>query len=196
LIEMGEHDTRAERSAAMGRAAEFLPRNPEFPDRRHVVAIALSMLWLVGVAAHGGQETPSTAESSVWSYVVMVDESHSAGPALQFAFHKIVAEGIGGNAAAQVLKRLGEYVDSEVAQRGRATLSIGLIVDTVGAAKAARWSPEEMARLVIATHRKFVPERPQDWPTLQRAVERVRHGSRADEIIATDDTLREVTPPR
>jgi hypothetical protein len=196
LIEMGEQDTSAERSAAMGYAAEFRPRNPEFPDRGHVVAALLSMLWLVGVAAHGGEGTPSTAESLAWSHVVMVDESHSAGPALQFAFHKIVATGIGGNAAAQVLKRLGEYVDSEVAQRGRATLSIGLIVDTVGAAKAARWSPEESARLVIATHRKFAPERPQEWPTLQRVVERVRQGSRADEIFATDDTLREVTPPR
>jgi hypothetical protein len=176
-----------------GRASQFRLGKSESPDRYHVVAIALSLLGLGGVSAHGGEAAPGRPESSPWSQVVMVDEKHSAGPVLQFAFHKIVAAGIGGNAAAQVLKRLGEYVDSEVAQRGRATLSIGLIVDTVGAAKAARWSPEETARLVIATHRKFVPERPQEWPTLQRVVERVRQGGRADEIFATDDTLREVT---
>jgi len=159
------------------------------------VALVVSMLGLVGLTAQAGEvASPSPADAPAWSYVVTVDETHPAGPVLQVAFHKIVATGIGGNAAAQVLKRLGEYVDAEVGQRRRATLSIGLIVDGVGAAKAARWSPEETARLVIALHRKFEPERPQEWPRLQRVVERVRQGSRADEILAPGDTLRETKP--
>jgi hypothetical protein len=75
-------------------------------------------------------------------------------------------------------------------------LSIGLIVDAAGAAKAGKWSADEMARLVIALHRAFDGERPQEWPRLQKVVERVRKGSRADEILATGDTLREVSRPR
>jgi hypothetical protein len=164
-------------------------------DRRVLVALALSVLGLAGRTAQAGEVAgPSPADAPAWSYIVTVDERHAAGPALQIAFHKIVATGIGGNAAAQVLKRLGDYVDAEVGQRRRASLSIGLIVDGVGAAKAARWSPEETARLVIALHRKFEPERPQEWPRLQRVVERVRQGSRADEILAPGDTLRENKP--
>jgi hypothetical protein len=164
-------------------------------DRSLLVALALSVLALAGRTAEALQVAgPSPADIPAWSYVVTVDGSHAAGPALQIAFHKIVATGIGGNAAAQVLKRLGDYVDAEVGQRRRANLSIGLIVDGVGAAKAAKWSPEETGRLVIALHRKFDPERPQEWSRLQRVVERVRQGSRADEILAPGDTLRENKP--
>jgi hypothetical protein len=168
----------------------------ELSGRRALVAIGFSALGLVGLAAPSGAEaTASPSDTQAWTQVVTVDESHAAGPALQVAFYKIVATGIGGNAAAQVLKRLGEYVDSEVARRGRATLSIGLIVDTVGAAKAARWSADGTARLVIATHRKFESEGPQEWPRLREVVERVRQGSPADEILAADDTLREIHRP-
>jgi hypothetical protein len=164
-------------------------------DRRVLVALALSVLGLAGRTAQAGEVAgPSPADAPAWSYIVTVDERHAAGPALQVAFHKIVATGIGGNAAAQVLKRLGDYVEAEVGQRRRASLSIGLIVDGVGAAKAAKWSPEETARLVIALHRKFDPERPLEWPRLQRVVERVSQGSRPEEILAPGDTLRENKP--
>jgi hypothetical protein len=176
--------------------AESHLRRSEFPDRGVLVAIGLSALGLVGLAAQAGAEsTASPSETQAWSHVAIVDASHAAGPVLQVAFHKVVATGIGGNAAAQVLKRLGEYVDSEVAQRGRAALSIGLIVDAAAAAKAGKWSADEMARLVIALHRTFDAERPQDWPRLQKVVERVRQGSRADEILAAGDTLREINKP-
>jgi hypothetical protein len=132
-------------------------------------------------------------ESSSWSHVVTVDGSHSSGPVLQAAFHRVAATGIGGNATAQVLKHLGDYVDSEIAQRGKAGLSIGLMADGASAAKAANWPPEDMARLVVALHRSFDPAQPQEWPKLQKLVERIRQGSAPSDVLGEGDTLREAT---
>lgn len=165
-----------------------MARFPAQAGARIIVAIALS-----GLGAAGAAAPPNPAGASDWSRVVVVDGSHAAGPVLQVAFHRVAATGIGGNATAQVLKRLGEYVESEVAQRGKAALSIGLVVDGASAAKAGKWPPEDMARLVVALHRKFDPAQPQEWPKLQKVVDRVREGTPPDEILGTGDTLREPT---
>ncbi|HET6898510.1 MAG TPA: hypothetical protein VFK70_09190 [Vicinamibacteria bacterium] len=150
----------------------------------------LSVLALAAGAALPAQAA-APAPASSWSHVVVVDGSHAAGPVLQAAFHRVAATGIGGNATAQVLKRLGDYVESEVGQRGKAGLSIGLMVDATTAAKAAKWPAEDIARLVVALHRKFDPAQPQEWPKLEKVVERVRQGSPPDEILGTGDVLRE-----
>ena len=154
------------------------------------VPIALAALG-IGVAAAAAFAAPPSAAGSDWSHVVVVDSGHSAGPVLQAAFHRVAATGIGGTATAQVLKRLGEYVESEVAQKGKAGLSIGLMADATTAAKAGKWPPEDMARLVVALHRKFDPAQPQEWPKLQKVVDRIRQGSPPEEILGTGDTLRE-----
>lgn len=193
---MRERDTSAQRPSAIRSVAEFRLRGSDFTDRRLVVAIGLSVLALAGVATSRGEAAPVPSQTPAWSHVVIVDESHAAGPVLQAAFHRVAATGIGGNATAQILKRLGEYIDSEVAQRGKAGLSIGLIVDAAAASKAAKWPPEDTARLVIALHRKFDQAQPQEWPRLQRVVERVRQGSPPDEILGTGDVLKETAPPR
>jgi hypothetical protein len=148
----------------------------------------------VSIRVEGASANP--AGSSSWSHVVVVDGSHSSGPVLQAVFHRVAATGIGGNATAQVLKRLGDYVESEVGQKGKAGLSIGLMVDGTTAAQAAKWPAEDMARLVIALHRKFDPAQPEEWPKLQKVVDRIRQGSAPDEILGTGDTLREAAPTR
>ena len=177
-------------------ASEFHPRRREFPERSLLVSMGVSVFMFAGVAAQGGEAAPGLAPTTTWSHVVVVDSSHAAGPVLQAAFHRVAATGIGGNATAQVLKRLGEYVDSEVAERGKAELSISLMVDATTASKAAKWAPEDMARLVIAFHRKLDPERPQESPELEKIVERIRQGSPADEILGTGDRLKETAASR
>ena len=163
----------------------------EFPERGLVLTL-LALLALAPAASGGVEAAPAgPAASSSWAHVVVVDGTHSAGPVLQAAFHRVAATGIGGNATAQVLKRLGEYVDAEVAQRGKAGLSIGLMVDATTAAKAGKWPPDDMARLVVALHRKFDPAQPEEWPKLQKIVDRIRQGSPPDEILGAGDTLRE-----
>lgn len=193
---MTEGDTSVPRPSALREAAELRPGRREFPERGLVV-IGLALIGL-GAAASRGVEgaPPNPSGSSSWSHVVVVDGTHSSGPVLQAAFHRVAATGIGGNATAQILRRLGDYVESEVAQKGKAGLSIGLMVDATTAAKAAKWPAEDMARLVIALHRKFDPAQPQEWPRLQKVVDRIRQGSPPDEILGTGDTLRETTPPR
>jgi hypothetical protein len=161
-------------------------------DLRLVVAIGLSVLGLAGAAAQAGEAAPAQAQTPAW-VLVSVDGTHSAGPVLQAAFHRVAATGIGGNATAQVLKRLGDYVESEVAQKGKAGLSIGLMVDATTAAKAGKWPPDDMARLVVALHRKFDPAQPQEWPKLQKVMDRIRQGSPPNEILGDGDTLREPT---
>jgi hypothetical protein len=168
---------------------EFRPRFGDFTERRVVIAAGLSLIALAAGATLSAAPAPAGASS--WSHVVVVDASHAPGPVLQAAFHRVAGTGIGGNATAQVLKRLGEYVDTEVDQRGKAALSIGLMVDATTAAKAAKWPAEDMARLVVALHRKFDPAQPSEWPKLEKIVDRVRQGSPPDEILGTGDTLRE-----
>ena len=136
------------------------------------------------------------AGSSSWSHVVVVDGSHSAGPVLQAAFHRVAATGIGGNATAQVLKRLGDYIESEVGQKGKAGLSIGSWSTGRRRPRPRSGRRRTTARLVIALHRKFDPAQPQEWPKLQKVVERIRQGSAPDEILGTGDTLREAAPTR
>jgi hypothetical protein len=176
-------------------AAEFRPSRREFPERGFLL-VALAVIGLGAATPRGASGAPLMPVASNWSHVVVVDGSHSSGPVLQAAFHRVAATGIGGNATAQVLKRLGEYIESEVAQRGKAGLSIELIVDAASASKAGRWPAEETARLVIALHRKFDQAQPQEWPKLQQVVERIRQGSAPDEILGTGDTLREAAPTR
>jgi hypothetical protein len=183
MIQMTEGDRSVPRPSAIRAAAQLRPRTCRFAEWTLAVLLGLPL-------------TGIPAETQAWSHVVVVDEGHSKGPVLQAAFHRVAATGIGGNATAQVLKRLGEYIDSEVAARGRAGLSIGLAADAVTAAKAARWPPEDMARLVVALHRKFDPAQPLGWPPLHRVVERIRQGSRPDEILGTGDTLKETAPSR
>jgi hypothetical protein len=168
---------------------EFRPRRGESTDRRSALAAGLSLIALAASATLSA--APAPAAGSSWSHVVIVDAGHSPGPVLQAAFHRVAATGIGGNATAQVLKRLGDYIETEVDQRGKAALSIGLMVDATTAAKAAKWPAEDMARLVVALHRKFDPAQPLEWPKLQKVVERIGQGSPPDEILGTGDTLRE-----
>ena len=164
---------------------------------RLAVVVGLSLLGLGPYDVPGVEAAPpARADAPTWSHVVVVDEGHSKGPVLQAAFHRVAGTGIGGNATAQVLKHLGEYIDSEVAARGRAGLSIGLIVDAATAAKAAKWAPEDMARLVVALHRKFDPAQPQGWPPLQRVIDRIRQGSPPDEFLGAGDVLKETALTR
>ena len=86
LIEMSEQDTSA---AAMARCQNSARGTQGFTGSAPVATIAFAVLGLAGVAAHGGEA--SRPESPAWSYVVMVDETHSAGPVLQVALYKIVA---------------------------------------------------------------------------------------------------------
>jgi hypothetical protein len=176
-------DTSLPRPSAIRQAAHFRPRGGQFPEWSLAVLLGLFLMGMGGFDAHRVDGAPpSRADASTWSHVVVVA-----------AFHRVAATGIGGNATAQVLKRLGDYVESEVGQKGKAGLSIGLMVDATTAAKAAKWPAEDMARLVVALHRKFDPAQPEEWPKLQKVVERVRQGSPPEEILGTGDTLREPT---
>jgi len=186
---MRQQHTSASGRATVHHGPEFRPRCEDFAERRVLIAAGLFLVALARAAALSAAPAPAGASS--WSHVVVVDASHAPGPVLQAAFHRVAATGIGGNATAQVLKRLGDYVETEVDQRGKAALSIGLMVDATTAAKAAKWPAEDMARLVVALHRKFDAAQPQEWSKLEKIVDRVRQGSPPDEILGTGDSLRE-----
>jgi len=168
------------------------PARTASPDRRLVLALGLLLL----AAGAGAQPPGLRRERPDWNHTVTVDKGHGAGPVLQSAFHQVAATGIGGSATAQVLKRLGEYVEAEVGQKGHVALSMGMLVDAASAAKAAKWSTEDMARLVIALQRQFDQTRPEEVARLQRVVDQVRQGSAPDQILGTGETLKETRPAR
>jgi hypothetical protein len=93
----------------------------------------------------------------------------------------------------RLLKRVDDDFKEEVAAHGRAGLSIGMLVEAVSAAKAANWSAEDMARLVIALDAVLDEGRAGDVPRLEALVAHVRHRAMPGEILGVGDTLKAVS---
>jgi hypothetical protein len=147
-----------------------------------VVSPVTAATVMVGAGANEG--TPD------WKHVIVVDKAHPMPEVLQAVFHEVAALGIGDEASARVLKRVGDDFIAEVAANGKATLSIGTLVDALSAAKTAKWSAQDMSRLVLALDRELDDRGLGDIPRLQLVVARVRKGAKADEILGTGDTLK------
>lgn len=170
---------------------------PTHAWQRKVPATFLCALCLVGSSSLGGaQPKPNGAETADWTRVVTVSDERAAGQVLEMIFHQVSATGIGGSAAAAVLKRVGVYIDAQISERGQATLSVGLVVSAVASAKAASWSPEDMSRFAVALHREFDRQQRPDVAQLQRITQKVRLGAAATEILGVGETLKEAAPGR
>ena len=192
-MQMGERDTKTTRTEAIGATAASFPSTREMPDRLALTTIAI--LWLAcGVAQAAPAPRPSPSGAPVWGHVITVDKRHPADSILEILQHQIAATGAGDDVAAIVLEHVGAFIASEVAKHGTAELSIGMLVDSVSAAQAARWSAQDTSRLVVALQREFDRERPEREPRLERAVARVRAGASPEQLLGRGDTLR--TPTR
>jgi hypothetical protein len=156
-------------------------------------ACALCLAWSAVAGAQPAASRPSTAD---WARVVTVSDERAEGQVLQVIFHQVSATGIGGNAAAAVLKRVGAYIDTQIAKRGQATLNVGLVVAAVESAKAANWPAEDMSRFAVALHREFDRQPPPDVAQLQRLAERVRHGAKPSDILGVGETMKDAPPAR
>jgi hypothetical protein len=107
----------------------------------------------------------------------------------------VSATGIGGSAAAAVLKRVGAYIDTQIERRGQTTLNVGLVVAAVQSAKAAHWSADDMSRFAVALHREYDRQPPPDVAQLQRVAERVRKGAKPADVLGMGETMKDALPP-
>ena len=165
------------------------PRVREFPELRVVLA-AVALLGAAVPRAETGEPAAAAPDRASWSQLITVDETHDANHVLVVLFHSVAARGIGGQATADLVQRIGESFGPEIARRGKAELSMGMLTDTVSAASVAKWSAADMTRLVLAFDGVLDEGRPGDALKLQALVERVRNGASADEILAGGDTLK------
>lgn len=129
-------------------------------------------------------------DDTSWSRVITVNRTDDANRALAVLFHDVARLGLSEEESAHLLKRIGDSFGPEIALRGKAQLSVGMLADAVTAAKTAKWSAADMARLVIALDGVLDENRPGDETKLHALVARVRGGSQPDEILASGDTLK------
>ena len=154
---------------------------------------------LVGLVALGVASIPAEAVKAAkggWARIVTVNKPRAAGPVLESVFHQVVRDGMGDNMAARMLKQLGDYIDMEVAERGTATLSVGMMVETVEATHEAHWSPDNASRLIIALQRDLNLGHTGENERLQGLIGRVRDGVEADQILGEGTTLKDDKRPR
>ena len=162
------------------------------PECRLLLAICLSLL----TYAHAFARTTCAEREHAgppWSRMVVVDQTHPADAALETIFHQVSQLGLGDAAAAHLLKRVGDSLDPEIARRGKAELSLGMLVDAISAAQCASWSAVDMTRFVLALDHVLDEGRPDAAPRLKSLVDRVRRGekTRPDEVLGNGDTLKD-----
>jgi len=165
-------------------STESCPSRREFPEQ---LVVLVGLMALVSVLATGAQ---ALDDARSWSRMVRVDAQHGAASVPKVVFHQLSALGIGDEAAAYVLKRVDDDFKAEVATHGQAQLSIGMLVDAVSAAKAANWSAQDMARLVIALDTVLDEGHAADVLRLKAVVAQVRHGAKAEEILGAGNSLK------
>ena len=136
------------------------------------------------------------ATKAAWTRVVTVTKPRAAGPVLESVFHQVVKDGMGDAMAARMLKQLGDYIDVEVKERGAATLSVGMMVDTVEATHEAKWSPDNASRLIIALQRDLDLGHTGENERLQGLLGRVRDGVTPEQILGDGTSLKEDSRPR
>jgi hypothetical protein len=187
LIEMRERLAGRPMAAPGVSPAESRPRGSEFPEQLVVLVGLMALVGALAAGAHALDDSPP------WSRMVRVDAQHGADAALALAFHQVSTLGIGDAAAAYLRKRVDDDVKAEVAAHGRAQLSLGMLVDVVSASKAANWSAEDMARLVIALDAVLDEGHAGDVPRLEALVAHVRHGAEPGEILGVGDTLKAIS---
>jgi hypothetical protein len=152
-------------------------------------------LWLASSALAGAQTAANRPSTADWTRVITVNDEKAEGQVLQMIFHQVSATGIGGTAAAAVLKRVGAYIDTQIERRGQATLNVGLVVATVEAAKAANWSADDMSRFAVALHREYDRQPPPDVAQLQKVAEKVRKGAKPADVLGVGETMKDPVPP-
>ena len=159
-----------------------------FPEHGTVVTALLCVLPMLAPIA-AADPAPPTAKSG-WSEVITVNKPHGEVDVLEGAFNEVVAAGMNSRAAAELLKHVGAYIDSEITERGSAVVSLGMIVDAVEASQSRNWSQEDATRLVIALQRDLNERHVDEIDRLQALIGRVNHGTRPDQILGNDETLK------
>jgi hypothetical protein len=163
---------------------------PSIPRGLAVVVLGLFAVLGLSLTAEAVKAT-----KAAWTRVVTVTKPRAAGPVLESVFHQVVRDGMGDDMAARMLKQLGDYIDVEVAERGAASLSVGMMVDTVEATHEAKWSPDNASRLIIALQRDLNLGHTGENERLQGLLGRVRDGVAPEQILGDGTNLKEDKKP-
>jgi hypothetical protein len=83
------------------------------------------------------------------SRVVTVVHANEEGHLLQAAFYQATRRGVGTQFAAEVMRRLNDYVDRRTGNGQTATLCVDMAVDVLAAAHHAKWSAADSSRIVL-----------------------------------------------
>jgi hypothetical protein len=158
--------------------------------RRSRALVLLGLLALIGSGVITA-EAVTKATKAGWTRIITVRKKKSEGPVLQSVYVQVLNDGMADTTAAQILKQLGDYIDQEIAERGVAQLSVGMMVDTVEATHEAKWSAADSSRLIIALQRDLNLGHPGENERLHGLIGRVRDGVSPADILGEGATLKE-----
>jgi hypothetical protein len=160
---------------------ESFPMRPELPDPRSFVTALIPLLAAMLPDAAITQTTASGRAR--WSRVVTIERSRAPRgvPEAALARREAITRDPAA-AATLVLKHLGHFVEDEIAERGSASLNVGLLGDAVDAVQRAGWSGEDSARFVVALQRGWSAGRPSGNAYLQTLIDQVREGLPAEPL--------------
>ena len=125
-----------------------------------------------------------------WTEAMRITRPHAEVEALTEVLRQVERGGYGDVTVGQVLKRLTEFIDSEVALRGSVLLNVGMLVDAIEAVVGAKWPADQAARFVVALQRDMNEDHPDEESRLRGAISAVRRGGHFEQIVGEAGELR------
>lgn len=118
------------------------------------------------------------------SRVVTVVHANEESRLLQAAFYQATRRGVGTQFAAEVMRRLNDYVDRRTGDGKTATICVDMAVDVLAAAHHAKWSAADSSRVVL----QLQAELDADGPAVAlahsgRVMTLIGLGSTADQLL-------------
>jgi hypothetical protein len=157
----------------------FVPKRASFsPESAKRVSLAIALL-----AGFCTASAEAALPANRWSQPIVVDTPNAEGRLLQAAFQTLSHRKVALPITVQALGDLNRYVDGRTGQGKSAIISVGMIVDVLVAANAARWSPEDASRALLQMQAAMDASRPPSVESLHGIIARIQPGRTVDEVL-------------
>jgi hypothetical protein len=140
----------------------------------------------------GSAEIPANPPRE-WTEVMRITRPHAEVEALTEVLRQVEGAGYKGGTVGHVLKKLTDFIDSEVASHGSVMLNVGMLVDAIEAVESAKWPPDQAAHFVVALQRDMNAEHRDEESRLHGAISAVRRGGHFEQLV---DEMGELKPAK
>lgn len=117
-----------------------------------------------------------------WARVVVTASQTMVTALMRTSFYHVVAWGMSRSDAERAIGGFSRYVESVVAGKGTITLCLGMTVDTIRAASASGWPPEQASHLLVCMQ-KQLDMGTSSLSALADAVKRIRVSASIEDVL-------------